>query len=169
MEKFRGEEMSTAYIGIGSNLGDRQKNCERAIELLLQQGISVNKRSSFYETEPWGMKDQPLFLNMAVEVETGCSPEELLAVVKGIESAMGRDETVRWGPRVIDLDILLIDQMVVSSRDLEVPHPHMHVRAFVLEPLEEIAPHVIHPLLKKSVRELRDELDKTASGQVWNR
>lgn len=146
--------MSIAYIGIGSNLGKRQENCLLAIELIEKKGIIVKKRSSIYETEPWGVKDQPLFLNMAIEVETDLAPLQLLAALKDIELEVGREKSYRWGPRVIDLDILLFGDIVENEDDLKIPHPLMHVRDFVLRPLQEIAPNARHPLLKMSVHEL---------------
>ena len=149
-----GGQLYTAYIGIGSNLGDRKKNCECAIELLQQQGVSVRKRSSLRETQPWGNKNQPLFLNMAIEVETDCTPRELLAILKEIETRVGRKKTSPWGPRIVDLDILIYNAMVIKSRELTIPHPFMHERDFVLQPLDEIAPDLVHPVLKKNMREL---------------
>ncbi|MBI4945666.1 MAG: 2-amino-4-hydroxy-6-hydroxymethyldihydropteridine diphosphokinase, partial [Bacteroidetes bacterium] len=107
--------MAIAYIGIGSNLGNREENCKKAISLLEQNGIKVTKRSSFYETEPWGVKDQPKFINMAVEVETHLKPEELLKTIKKIEKDLGRGESMRWGPRVIDLDILLYNNLILKT------------------------------------------------------
>ena len=150
--------MSLAYIGIGSNLGNRQKNCLRAIELLKEKKIVVTKRSSLYETEPWGIKDQPKFLNMVIEIETKLNPEELLVILKDIENEVGRKESLKWGPRVIDLDILLVDNLVLNQDDLIIPHPLMHKRDFVLRPLAEIAPDVKHPLLKLSIDELMQKL-----------
>jgi len=146
--------MSTVYIGIGSNLGDRHKNCLRAIELLKQQGLSVTRQSLLYETEPWGLTEQPEFVNMAVEAETELAPEPLLALLKKIEKNMGRRETVRWGPRIIDLDILLYDDIIMNTDALSIPHPLMHEREFVLRPLSEIAEEKVHPVLKKRIGEL---------------
>ncbi len=146
--------MATIYIGIGSNVGDRKANCLKAVEELDSRGVRVTRRSGLYETEPWGVKDQPGFLNMVVEAETDLTPEGLLAVMKAIEGALGRRRTSRWGPREIDLDILLYDERIVDEPHLKIPHPHMHERGFVLEPLSEIAPELMHPLLKKRVREL---------------
>jgi len=150
--------MSLAYIGIGSNLGNRQKNCLRAIELLKEKKIIVTKRSSLYETEPWGIKDQPKFLNMVIEIETKLNPEELLVILKDLENEVGRKESLKWGPRIIDLDILLVDNLVLNQDDLIIPHPLMHKRDFVLRPLAEIAPDVKHPLLKLSIDELMQKL-----------
>ena len=146
--------MSTAYIGIGSNLGNREGNCEKAISLLTEKGLTIIKKSSLIETEPWGVEDQPLFINMAVSVKTVLSPDKLLTLIKAIEINMGRNDTVLWGPRVIDMDILFYDDLVIISSDLSVPHPHIKDRDFVLRPLAEIAPDLIHPVLKKSIKEL---------------
>lgn len=141
--------MAIAYIGIGSNLGDRQKNCLLAIDLLEKKGIIIKKRSSMYKTEPWGIKDQPYFINMAIEVETDLNPKELLKILKNVESEIGRKETFKWGPRSIDLDILFFNDLIFLEDDLKIPHPLMHERSFVLKPLWEIAPDKIHPVLKK--------------------
>ena len=151
--------MATAYIGIGSNLGNRQENCLRAIELLEKEGIVIKKRSSMHETEPWGVKDQPRFINMAIEIETGLKPEELLRTLKNVERELGREESFKWGPRSIDLDILLFDDLILKEDDLEIPHPLMHERDFVLKPLCEIAPDRIHPVLKKKICDLVQELE----------
>ena len=146
--------MPTAYIGIGSNLGERQGNCMKAVSLLRDSGITVTKLSSMLETEPWGLQGQPKFINMAVEAETVLFPKELLKLLKEIESEIGREPAERWGPRVIDLDILLYDDLVIKTPELEIPHPHIAEREFVLRPLSEIAPEKIHPVLKKSMKEL---------------
>jgi len=146
--------MPTAYIGIGSNLGNREENCERAISLLEVNNIKITKRSSMIETEPWGIEDQPNFINMAVEIETALSPEELLKLLKDIETEIGREPTVRWGPRIIDLDILLYDDLILKTPELEIPHPQISERGFVLKPLAEIAPDKIHPVLQESIKAL---------------
>jgi 2-amino-4-hydroxy-6-hydroxymethyldihydropteridine diphosphokinase len=150
--------MPTAYIGIGSNLGDREENCAKALALLGQKGIKIMKPSSMIETEPWGVREQPKFMNMAIEVITDLLPYQLLRKLKEVEAELGRTETARWGPRIIDLDILFYNNTVMSSPELEIPHPHMHEREFVLMPLCEIAPDKIHPVLKKSVQEMLSEL-----------
>ncbi|MEW6419399.1 MAG: 2-amino-4-hydroxy-6-hydroxymethyldihydropteridine diphosphokinase [Nitrospirota bacterium] len=150
--------MSIAYIGIGSNLGDREKNCLRAIRLLQQKGITVSKRSSLYDTEPWGVKNQPRFINLAIEIETELEPKELLRILKDTEKEMGRKESSKWGPRIIDLDILLFENIVVNDDNLKIPHPLMHERDFVLRPLCEIAPDKKHPVLNLSIKELMQKL-----------
>jgi len=150
--------MSIAYIGIGSNLGKTEENCKRAINLLINKGLTILKQSSMIETEPWGEEDQPLFINMAVSVETDLPPEKLLNLLKEIETGLGRTETFRWGPRIIDLDILFYDDVVMEKPDLSIPHPHIQDRYFVLRPLAEIAPDLVHPVIKKSIQELLDSL-----------
>jgi len=150
--------MATVYIGIGSNIGDRRTNCINAVKLMNESGIVVTKESSVYETQPWGMKEQPLFINMAVIAETDLSPESALAALKCIEKEMGREESSRWGPRRIDLDILFYDDRIINEKDLCIPHPLLQQREFVLLPLFEIAPDKWHPVLKKTVRRLREEL-----------
>ncbi len=155
--------MAIAYIGIGSNLGNRQKNCSRAIETLEMRGIVVKKRSSIYETKPWGVADQPQFINVVLEVETGLEPYDLLRTLKDIEKEIGRRETFKWGPRIIDLDILLFDDLFLRDNFLQIPHPLMHERDFVLKPLCEIAPDKIHPLLKVKMCDLLQRLEKSKS------
>ncbi|MCL4476074.1 MAG: 2-amino-4-hydroxy-6-hydroxymethyldihydropteridine diphosphokinase [Nitrospirae bacterium] len=149
--------MAVVHIGIGSNLGNRGENCLKALDLLSARGVIIRKRSSLHETEPWGVLDQPKFINMAAEGETALGPLKLLEVLKDIEAEAGRKESYRWGPRVIDLDILFYDDMVMDSPELKIPHPLMHEREFVLRPLAEIAPDKIHPVLKKTVKELLSE------------
>jgi 2-amino-4-hydroxy-6-hydroxymethyldihydropteridine diphosphokinase len=157
--------VAIVYIGIGSNLGDRRENCLHAIELLQKKGIIVTKRSSLYETEPWGLKDQPRFLNMAIEIETGLEPAALLRILKGVERELGRpkaheEKSLKWAPRIIDLDILLFDNIILNEDNLKIPHPLMHKRDFVLRPLCEIAPDIKHPLLKVSIIDLLQQLQK---------
>jgi 2-amino-4-hydroxy-6-hydroxymethyldihydropteridine diphosphokinase len=150
--------MPIVHIGIGSNLGDRRNNCLKAVALLEAEDVKVLKRSSLYETEPWGVKEQPRFINMAVEAETDMTPRELLFLLKKIEGRMGRTGTAKWGPRTIDLDILFYGDVITKEPDLEIPHPLMHSRDFVLDPLREIAPRKVHPLLHYTVAELRASL-----------
>jgi len=150
--------MSTVYIGIGSNLGEREENCLHAIELLTHEGIVVKRRSLMYETEPWGVKDQPRFINMVVEIETEIGPQRLLQILKTIEQRLGRVDISRWGPRCIDLDIIFYDDIVLMDEGIQIPHPMMHQREFVLRPLSEIAAEQMHPLLKRSVKDLLAEI-----------
>jgi 2-amino-4-hydroxy-6-hydroxymethyldihydropteridine diphosphokinase len=130
--------MQAAYIGLGSNLGDRIQNLTDALEYLEDEGVITDEVSSVYETEPQGFTDQPWFLNMAARVKTTVSARDLLKLLQRIEARMGRVREMRWGPRVIDLDILLFGREVISQPDLEVPHPRLTQRAFVLIPLLEI-------------------------------
>ncbi len=131
--------MHKTFIALGSNLDDPRQNILRAIEKLAAIGRVV-KTSSLYTTKPWGLLDQPDFTNAVVEMEVASSPQKLLEAVLDIEKSMGRERIVRWGPRLIDLDILTFDDLTISESNLKVPHPHMLERAFVLIPLTEIAP-----------------------------
>lgn len=147
------------FIAIGSNLGDRRANCEKAIEYLkYSPGVSVKKESSFSETAPWGVKDQPAFINAAVEIETDLAPRELLLLLKDIEGRIGRKTRERWGPREIDLDIIFYGERIIKEEGLTVPHPQAHKRLFVMEPLAELAPDFVHPVLKKKVGDIFTEL-----------
>jgi 2-amino-4-hydroxy-6-hydroxymethyldihydropteridine diphosphokinase len=146
-----------AYLSLGSNLGDRAANLKSAIDRLRDFG-EVVAVSSFYETEPVEVIAQPWFLNCVVKLDTEKTPEQLLAGILAIEQEMGRERKQKKGPRTIDLDILLFGNSIVELPGLTVPHPAMHERRFVLEPLAEIAPEVRHPVLKKSILELRETL-----------
>jgi 2-amino-4-hydroxy-6-hydroxymethyldihydropteridine diphosphokinase len=139
--------LATVYLGLGSNLGDRRQNLERAIALLDQTpGVRVSRVSSQRVTPPFGVKDQPEFLNAVVEADVDLDPPALLAAVKGIEAAMGRVPTYRWGPRLIDIDILLYDRLRWESPELTIPHPGLLERPFVTEPLAELAPERLEEL-----------------------
>jgi 2-amino-4-hydroxy-6-hydroxymethyldihydropteridine diphosphokinase len=145
--------MALAYLSLGSNLGDRDGQLRQAIRLLEAAG-DVESVSSFYETEPVEVTDQPWFLNCAVALETEKTPEQLMAALLTIEGEMGRRRVQKKGPRSIDLDILLFEDEIIRLPNLTIPHPAMQQRRFVLEPLAEIAPEAQHPVLRKSVREL---------------
>jgi 2-amino-4-hydroxy-6-hydroxymethyldihydropteridine diphosphokinase len=152
--------MPLSYIGIGSNLGNRHDNCLHAVELLEKRGVTVQKKSSLYETEPWGVEDQPRFINMAIQIETTLRANELLGLLKDIEQEMGKKVSYHWGPRIIDLDILLFNNLVLNEENLKIPHPLLHEREFVLRPLNEIAPEVIHPVFHMSIDKLTHNLLK---------
>jgi 2-amino-4-hydroxy-6-hydroxymethyldihydropteridine diphosphokinase len=147
------------YLSLGSNLGNREQNLRLAIDRLAPLG-KVGAISSLYETEPMELTAQPWFLNCAVELETEMKPQELLEAVLNIEQELGRIRSAAMpkGPRIVDIDILLFSDRIVRRPDLTIPHPAMQERRFVLEPLSEIAPQALHPVLRKPVRELRDAL-----------
>lgn len=150
--------MSFAYIALGSNLGDKEKNLRRALLLLTQQGVEVVRVSSFLSTEPYGVTDQPQFLNAVACVRTSLTPLALLDVLLATELAMGRVRLRHWGERNIDLDLLLYEDVVLDTPRLRLPHPDMQNRDFVLLPLAEIAPELKHPTLQKTIWELKENL-----------
>lgn len=150
--------MSIAYIALGSNLGDKEKNLRRALLLLTQQGVEVVRVSSFLSTEPYGVTDQPQFLNAVACVRTSLAPLALLDVLLATELAMGRVRLRNWGERNIDLDLLLYEDVVLDTPRLRLPHPDMQNRDFVLLPLAEIAPELKHPTLQKTIWELKENL-----------
>jgi 2-amino-4-hydroxy-6-hydroxymethyldihydropteridine diphosphokinase len=144
----------TAYLSLGSNLGNRAARLEEALLRLAEQSVNVIRRSSFYETEPVEFHEQGWFLNCAAETETELTPEQLLRAILRVEEEMGRKRIIHAGPRTIDIDILLYDEQIVHSAALQIPHPRMANRRFVLVPMTEIAPAVRHPELKKTMAEL---------------
>lgn len=146
--------MKIAYLGLGSNLGDRRANLAAAIERLATSDLRVIRASSIYETEPRDVLDQPWFLNQVIEIETDLFPRQLLARMQKVEREMGRKRTIAKGPRNIDIDILLFGESVVSTPGLDIPHPRMTERRFVLEPLAELAPDLRHPKTRRTMREL---------------
>jgi 2-amino-4-hydroxy-6-hydroxymethyldihydropteridine diphosphokinase len=156
--------MNTAYIGIGSNLGDRYQNCLKAIEMMREiPGCGISALSGWYLTQPIGVTGQEWYVNGAAGVSTTGTAEELLAHLLSIEKFLGRVRSRKWEPRVIDLDILLFGKEMIDADELRIPHPLMHLRRFVLAPLAEIAPDVIHPRLGLSILELLRGLPKEDS------
>lgn len=164
-------ETVTAYLGLGTNLGSREQNLSQALQSLANSpDLHIVRSSSIYETAPWGYTAQPSFLNCAVEVRTKLSPVELLALAKYIESDLGRQENFRYGPRLIDIDILLYGDETIhlSQPDLDIPHPRITERAFVLVPITEIAPEIIHPMLNVTLADLLEKVDRKEDINLWS-
>ena len=159
-------KMVTAYLGLGSNQGDREVNLQKALALLCQHG-RLTVLSSVYETEPWGYASQPLFLNAVCALETSLSPEELLNLTQSVERELGRVATFLYGPRTADVDILFYGDEAMETADLQIPHPGISERAFVLVPLAEIAPDLIHPTLRKSIAELLEDVPGKGGVSRW--
>ena len=193
---------ATVYLGLGSNLGCREANLDRAVEGIrnlpgghpqatpratpratvdnpgyrqavpqpgIQPVLLVMRASSVYETEPWGLTGQGLFLNQVLETETNLSPQHLLDEIKALEKEIGREAGIRYGPRVIDIDILFYGDEVVDAPGLQIPHPRLHQRAFVLVPLAELAPGLVHPASGVSIEELCHQVDGKAGVKRWAR
>lgn len=150
--------MNIVYISFGSNIGDRKKAIEAALDLINQNQMKITKRSKIYETEPYGYTDQPIFLNGAVEVETELNCREVLERLLNIEKEVGRVRKFKWGPRLIDLDIIFFNDEIYDEENLKVPHVDMQNRDFVLKPLNELCPDFIHPVFKKTIKELLEDL-----------
>ncbi len=153
--------MTTAYIGIGSNLGDKSKNCMKSIELTgTIPDTRVTAQSRFYRTEPVGVEGQDWYVNAVISLSTGLSAQDLLKNLLGIELIMGRERKKKWDSRTIDLDILLYGQEIIEAKNLKVPHPLMHLRRFVLEPMVQLAPDLIHPVLGRSMKGLLEDFSE---------
>lgn len=156
--------MTKVYLGLGTNLGDKEKNLRDAVEKIEERVGNVHSLSAFYATAPWGFKSENSFLNAVVCVETVLSPHELLAITQQIEREIGRTtKSVNhtYADRLIDIDLLMYDDLVINEADLVLPHPLMHERRFVMEPLAEIAPDLVHPILGKTMQSLNLDMDYT--------
>jgi 2-amino-4-hydroxy-6-hydroxymethyldihydropteridine diphosphokinase len=158
-------ETHIVYLALGTNLGDRLDNLRQAVVSLSPQ-MEVKAKSHIYETPPWGYEDQPKFYNQVIKADTYLQPEPLLRHLKRLEVALGRQPNFRNGPRLIDLDLLFYNQLVLETPVLTLPHPHLHERGFVLLPLLDIAPDFVHPVLKKSVREMTSSCNLEGITQV---
>ena len=151
--------MARVYLGLGSNIGNRVAHLDEAIARInAHNNITVTRQSSIIETEPYGNVDQDKFMNMCVEIDTDLSPVALLETVLEIEQKMGRERIIDWGPRNIDIDILIYEDLEINLDDLQIPHAEMHKRMFVLEPLAEIAANVVHPTFGVSIKTLKQQL-----------
>lgn len=147
--------MNKVFLGLGTNLGNRKANLRKAVEMIGKHIGKVIKSSSVYETAPWGFEAETDFLNMVVRVDTNYSPSEVMKNITGIESMLGRERNQdRYSSRVIDIDILLFDDLIINENGLKIPHPLLHERRFVLVPLNEIASDIIHPVLKMTISSL---------------
>lgn len=142
------------FLGLGSNLGDRKQHLQRATEQIELRIGEISKASSIYETQAWGIENQPDFLNQVLEINTQLEPEKILEIILIIEQNMGRERHVKWGERLIDIDILFYDALVLKTEKLMIPHPFLQDRNFVLAPLTEIAPDFVHPILQRNIRDL---------------
>ena len=151
--------MSKVWIALGSNMGEGRKNLDLAIKMMNERGVLVEKVSTYIETEPYGYTEQDNFVNAGCIAETKLSPRELLGVLMKIELDMGRVRIIKWGPRIIDLDILFYEDLIIDEEDLKVPHIEIQKRSFVLEPMNEISPDKIHPVFKKTVHQLLLDLN----------
>ncbi len=146
--------MQTAYLLLGSNLGDRLSYLEKAKHFITIKCGHITKESSIYETAAWGITEQPSFYNQVVVLQTDLAPETLMQTLLNIEEKIGRKRLIKYGPRIIDIDILLIESVILNTPLLTLPHPFLHERRFALLPLAEVAPLLLHPLLNKNVLEL---------------
>ncbi len=145
------------FLLLGANLGEREATLKQAVQLISERIAPVMAQSQLYETAPWGVIDQPAFLNQVIQIQTELSPKKVLEQTLKIEKHLGRERRLRWGARVIDIDILYYEHFILEDSDLHLPHPRLHERRFTLVPLVEIAPDFVHPVLKKTNRELLEK------------
>lgn len=163
-------ELAIVYLGLGSNLGDREKNLKRALkELEILNSVKILKKSSIYETKPVGLKDQNWFLNAVIKMRTQIPPLSLFYLLKGIEKKLGRTKGKRWGPRQIDLDLLLYDGVIMNEDKLILPHPQMHRRRFVLIPLLELDRRTKHPVLNLTLKRLLENIEKSQEVKLFSK
>jgi 2-amino-4-hydroxy-6-hydroxymethyldihydropteridine diphosphokinase len=159
--------MNKTYLCLGSNLGNKEENINTAI-ILLKKELNITKTSALYKTEPTNYENQDFFLNQVIEVETNLTIEQLFTFTSQLEQTLGKDIKVRFGPRTIDIDILFYNDEIINTEFVQIPHPRLHERKFVLIPLSEIAPNLIHPIIKKNIKELLNCLENdTKMVEKW--
>lgn len=158
--------MEDVFLGIGSNLGDREENLAQVRDSI-EAFARIEAVSPVYETDAWGFEDQPAFLNQVIHIITSLTPQALLRRIKRIEKDLGRKKSFRWGPRLIDIDILFFADHIIESASLTIPHKELHKRAFVLVPLADIAPDFVHPVFNQTVSALRDTLADLEGIRLW--
>lgn len=154
MQPFSAKKYINVFLGLGSNIGDRAGNIRAAADLISKNIGKIAKKSHLYETQPWGNTEQDLYINQVIMINTTSDPRDLLDKISKIERELGRERSEKWGPRSLDIDILFYGKRVIRDKGLEIPHPELHKRGFVLVPMMEIAPDLEHPILKKQIDEL---------------
>lgn len=161
-------DLKTTFLATGSNQGDRLVNLQKAVALIATKIGTIAQASQVYVTQAWGLQEQPDFLNQVLEVKTPLSPEAVLAQIQQIETQMGRQRQIKWGERIIDIDILFYEQEIIQTEQLTIPHPFLQKRNFVLIPLAEIAPDWIHPVLKQPISYLQKHSIDKLSVKIWS-
>lgn len=161
--------MKKVYLLIGSNVGNRTKHMEKAHQMIESKVGKITNKSRIYETEPWGEKDQDDFLNQAIEVESKLKPKAIMKQIAEIESFIGREETFKWGPREIDIDVLFYGDEMISEMDITIPHAFIHERRFTLIPLNDICPDQYHPIFGATVKELLDMCEDESEVKLYSK